>query len=344
LAILTGATESISLHLPWDLPDHASALKLRAKELGIRFDAVNSNTFQDQPGQNHSYKFGSLQHNSRETRLQAIQHNLDVLALGYELGAPALVVWLADGTSYPGQGSMRQYLLNVQQSLSAIYKELPATMNMLIEYKPFEPNFYSTTIPDWGTSAYLANTLGERALTLVDLGHHLPNTNIEQVVATLLLQGKLGGFHFNDSKYADDDLTVGCIKPYQLFLIMNEMVEACEGHFYQLNDGLCWMIDASHNIKDPLEDLMQSFEAIMIALAQALLVDRKQLKEARNNHDAAACQEILQQAFRCDVRPLVAEARLRKGGAYEPITCYREASMRCHLIKKRGSVRKASGL
>lgn len=344
LARLTGATDSISLHIPWDMPDDTENLKQHATGLGIRFDAVNSNTFQDQPGQPYSYKYGSLQHNDRNTRHQAIQHNLDVLALGYELGAPALVVWLADGSSYPGQASMRQNLLNVQDSLSSIYNALPANMKMLIEYKPFEPHFYSTTIPDWGTSAYLANGLGDRALTLVDLGHHLPNTNIEQIVSVLLLQGKLGGFHFNDSKYADDDLTVGCIKPFQLFLIMNEMVEACEGQFHKLNDALCWMIDASHNLKDPLEDLMQSFEAIMIALAQALLVDRDLLKAARADNDVTGCQEILQQAYRSDVRALVAEARLRKGCAYAPVTCYREAGIRKHLISLRGSGSKASGL
>jgi L-rhamnose isomerase/sugar isomerase len=214
---------------------------------------------------------------------------------------------------------------------------------MLIEYKPFEPNFYSMVIPDWGTSHLLANKLGEKAYCLVDLGHHLPNTNIEQIVATLIMEEKLGGFHFNDSKFADDDLTVGALKPYQLFLIFNELVEGMEA----ANSGNpypAWMIDASHNLKDPLEDLLQSVEAMKIAYARALLIDRVQLEVCRDNNDVAYCQEILQDAFRTDVRPLLAEARKRHGGAIDPINTYRELEIRKKLVAERGVNSMATGL
>jgi len=189
-----------------------------------------------------------------------------------------------------------------------------------------------------------ATKLGNKAYTLVDLGHHLPNANIEQIVALLLMEGKLGGFHFNDSKYGDDDLTVGSIKPYQLFLIFNELVEGMDAKGMNHATGLSWMIDASHNVKDPLEDLLQSVEAIMITYAQALLVDRKNLNEAQNNNDVVTAQEILQQAFRTDVRALVAEARLRSGGALNPLSVYRNEKVRDNLIKERGSKTIATGL
>jgi L-rhamnose isomerase/sugar isomerase len=198
-------------------------------------------------------------------------------------------------------------------------------------------------IPDWGTSYYLSATLGPKAFSLVDLGHHLPNTNIEQVVATLMMTGKLGGFHFNDSKYADDDLTVGAIKPYQLFLIFNELVYGMM-HNESNNPSLSWMIDASHNIKDPLEDLLQSVEAINIAYAQALIVDREKLEVYRDQSDTVLAQEFLQDAFRTDVRPLVAEARIRDQGAFDPIGLYRDLHVRQTLIEERGIRTIATGL
>jgi L-rhamnose isomerase/sugar isomerase len=189
-----------------------------------------------------------------------------------------------------------------------------------------------------------ANKLGEKAFTLVDLGHHLPNANIEQIVSLLLMEGKLGGFHFNDSKYGDDDLTVGSIKPYQLFLIFNELVEGMDVRAMDHAKDLAWMIDASHNVKDPLEDLLQSVEAIMISYAQALLVDRKTLTDAQQRNDVVSAQNILQDIFRTDVRPLVAEARLQSGGALDPINLYRDEKVRNHLIKERGSKTVATGL
>jgi L-rhamnose isomerase/sugar isomerase len=224
-------------------------------------------------------------------------------------------------------------------SLQEIYAYMPMDWKLFIEYKPYEPSFYSTVIQDWGTSHLLASECGENAFCLVDLGHHLPNTNIEQIVATLLWRGKLGGFHFNDSKYGDDDLTVGAIKPYQLFLIFNELVNVPEN-----NPAPAWMIDASHNLKDPLEDLMQSLEAILLAYAQALIVDQQALEEARQANDVTRCQELLQEAYRTDLRPLLKEARSRSGGALDPIGSYRKIGIRKTLITERGLKTVATGL
>jgi L-rhamnose isomerase/sugar isomerase len=215
---------------------------------------------------------------------------------------------------------------------------------MFVEYKAFEPNFYSTTVGDWGQSLLYTSKLGPKAYTLVDLGHHLPNANIEQIVALLLMEGKLGGFHFNDSKYGDDDLTVGSIKPYQLFLIFNELVEGMDARHMDHTHDLGWMIDASHNVKDPLEDLLQSVEAILLTYAQALLVDRQKLVAAQQNNDPVAAQEVLQNSFRTDVRALVAEARLRAGGALDPLALYRSEQIRKRLIKERGAGKVATGL
>jgi L-rhamnose isomerase/sugar isomerase len=215
---------------------------------------------------------------------------------------------------------------------------------MFVEYKAYEPNFYSMAVGDWGQSLLYANKLGEKAYTLVDLGHHLPNANIEQIVSLLLMEGKLGGFHFNDSKYGDDDLTVGCINPYQLFLIFLELVDGMDALGMNHATDLGWMIDASHNVKDPLEDLLQSVEAIMIAYAQALLVDKKALEAARNNNDVAKAQEILQEAYRTDVRPLVAAARLRSGGALDPLGAFRSLKFREQLVRERGTKTLSTGL
>src|SRR5690606_19092235 len=256
----------------------------------------------------------------------------------------ALTVWLADGSSFPGQLNFREAFQNTLESLKEIYKHLPEDWKMFVEYKAFEPNFYSTTIADWGQSLLLASKLGDKAYTLVDLGHHLPNANIEQIVSLLLMEGKLGGFHFNDSKYADDDLTAGSIKPYQLFLIFSELVDGMDARGIDHATGLGWMIDASHNLKDPLVDLLQSVEAIKIAYAQALLVDRKALKEAQQQNDVVRAQEILQDVFRTDVRPLVAEARLRQGGALNPVALFNELGIRNSLIQERGSNTVATGL
>ena len=344
LHALNQSSGAISLHIPWDIPTDAEAIKELAASYGLAFDAVNSNTFQDQPDQQLSYKFGSLQHVDAAVRQQAIDHNIDVIRHGEALGSKALTVWLSDGSSFPGQLNFRKAFSRTLDSLGEIYAALPDDWKLFVEYKAFEPNFYSMTVGDWGSSLLYATKLGPKAYTLVDLGHHLPNANIEQIVAILLNEGKLGGFHFNDSKYGDDDLTAGSIKPYQLFLIFNELIEGMDARSMNHATSLGWMIDASHNVKDPLEDLLQSVEAIQLAYAQALLVDRSALEDARDANDVAQAQEILQDAFRTDVRPLVAEARRRAGGALQPLALYRQLNVRQQLIGERGAKTIATGL
>jgi L-rhamnose isomerase/sugar isomerase len=341
---LNGASGAVSLHIPWDTVENTAGIKALAAQHGLRFDAMNSNTFQDQPDQPLSYKFGSLQHTDKAVRKQAVEHNIEVIRQGIELGSKALTVWLSDGSCFPGQLNFRKAFQNTLEGLKEIYAALPADWKVFVEYKAFEPNFYSTTVGDWGQSLLYASKLGPQAYTLVDLGHHLPNANIEQIVALLLMEEKLGGFHFNDSKYGDDDLTAGSMKPYQLFLIFNELVEGMDARGMNHREDLGWMIDASHNVKDPLEDLLQSVEAIMIAYAQALSVDRKALQEAQAINDVVRAQEILQQAFRTDLRALVAEARLRAGAALSPLEVYRKYNVRQELIKNRGAKTVATGL
>jgi len=341
---LNKSSNSISLHIPWDIPENAHSIKAQAAELGLHFDAVNSNTFQDQTNQKLSYKFGSLHHVDKAVRKQAIEHNLEVIKYGVQLGSKALSVWLSDGSNFPGQLNFRKAFLNTLESLQEVYMALPEDWKVWIEYKPYEPNFYSTTIADWGQSYLLASKLGKKASTLVDLGHHLQGTNIEQIVSLLLMEGKLAGFHFNDSKYGDDDLTVGSINPYQLFLIFNELVEGMDARAMNHSTDIGWMIDASHNVKDPIEDLIQSVQAIKIAYAQALIVDKKALVNAQNENDVALAQEILQNAYRTDVRPLIAEASLISGGALDPINAFRTFKVREQLVKERGLKTVATGL
>lgn len=340
---LTKSANAISLHIPWDIPKDANAIKEKAKSLDIHFDAMNSNTFQDQENQKHSYKFGSLCHTDKKVRDQAVAHNKQVIDYGVALGSKSLTVWLADGSNFPGQLNFRRAFENTLASLKDIYAYLPKDWKLLIEYKPYEPNFYSMVIQDWGTSHMLAKDLGEKAYTLVDLGHHLPNTNIEHIVATLMTRGMLGGFHFNDSKYGDDDLSVGVIKPYQLFLIFNELVYGMENNTSN-NPIPAWMIDASHNLKDPLEDLIQSIEAIETAYAKALLINQKALESAQLKNDVVEAQRILQEAFNTNVKPILAEARLKNNGAIDPILAYRNLEVRNNLIKERGLKSTATGL
>ena len=341
---LNKSSGAISLHIPWDIPSDPKVIMNLAAQHGLAFDAVNSNTFQDQAGQALSYKFGSLQHVSKATRKQAIDHNIEVIKQGVSLGSKSLTVWLSDGSCFPGQLNFRKTYQRTVESLEEIYAALPSDWKLYLEYKAYEPNFYSTTVGDWGASYSMVNKLGPKAYTLVDLGHHLPNANIEQIVSILLMEGKLGGFHFNDSKYGDDDLTAGSIKPYQLFLIFNELVEGMDARGMNHAKDLGWMIDASHNVKDPLEDLLQSVEAIQIAYAQALLVDQKALEIARDENDVVQCQEILQAAFRTDVRSLVAQARLELGGALDPLAYFRHSKARANLIETRGEKTQATGL
>jgi L-rhamnose isomerase/sugar isomerase len=344
LHALNQSSGAISLHIPWDIPRDAHATKTLAAMHGLKFDAVNSNTFQDQPDQPVSYKFGSLQHVDKAVRRLAIDHNIEVIKHGIDLGSKALTVWLADGSCFPGQLNFRRAFQRTLESLQEIYAALPGDWKMFVEYKAFEPNFYSMTVGDWGQSYLYTSKLGPKAYTLVDLGHHLPNANIEQIVSLLLMENKLAGFHFNDSKYGDDDLTVGSINPYQLFLIFNELVEGMDARGMNHATDLGWMIDATHNVKDPLEDLLQSIEAIMIAYAQAILVNTNELKAAQDSNDVVKAQEILQSAYRTDVRPLIAEARMRSGGALQPLQLFRTLKVRDELIKERGKKTVATGL
>jgi L-rhamnose isomerase/sugar isomerase len=344
LHALNKSSGAISLHIPWDIPKDYDAIKKFAADLGLRFDAMNSNTFQDQPDQKLTYKFGSLQNVNKSIRKQAVEHNIDVIRHGVELGSKALTVWLSDGSCFPGQLNFRKAFQNTFESLQEIYTALPSDWKVFVEYKAYEPNFYSMTVGDWGQSLLYANKLGPKAYTLVDLGHHLPNANIEQIVSLLLMEGKLAGFHFNDSKYGDDDLTVGSIKPYQLFLIFNELVDGMDARGMDHAKDLGWMIDASHNVKDPLEDLLQSVDAIMLAYTHALMVDRKKLNEVQGSNDVVAAQEILQNTFRTDVRSITAEARLRSGGALDPLQFYRNEKIREQLTKERGTKNIATGL
>ncbi len=344
LNAVTGANRTVSLHVPWDDPSDPAALREYALAAGIGFDAMNSNTFQDNPSTTAdgeiSYKFGSFAHPDPDVRKRAVEHNRQVIELGVALGSRALTVWLGDGMNHPGQASFRDQFERVAECLHELHDALPHDWEMFTEHKPYEPAFYASVNPDWGTSLLLAQHAGPRAKCLVDLGHHLPGTNIEQVVSRLAMTGRLGGFHFNDSKYGDDDLTVGSINPYQFFLILLELVEVGGGAL----PALSYMIDASHNLKDPIEDLIQATDQIQVTLAQALLVDRARLRDYQDATDPAMAAELLADAFRFDVRPLVAEARRRNGAALHPLATFRASGYRRDAIDARGSDALATGL
>jgi L-rhamnose isomerase/sugar isomerase len=323
---LVRSTPGISLHVPWDEPDSAAELKSFAQARGLFIDSMNSNTFQDQPGQLLSYKFGSLSHTDAAIRLQAVEHNLHCMALGVKLGARSHTVWIGDGGNFPGQVHLRDALARYLDSLREIYRVLPAGWRLFIEHKLYEPAFYSTVLSDWGTSYHCVRELGERAFSLVDLGHHAPNVNIEMIVARLIQFGKLGGFHFNDSKYGDDDLDAGSIKPFQLFLIFNELVDAELAGLPGFDPA--YMLDQSHNVTDPLESLMTSAAEVTRAYVQAHLVDRGALAAHQARNDALLALETLKRAFRTDVEPILAMARCRAGGAIDPVAVYRSSGYR----------------
>jgi L-rhamnose isomerase/sugar isomerase len=330
---LVRSTPTVSLHIPWDRPADAAELRQFARERGLGFDAINSNTFQDQAGQPRSYKFGSLTHPDPAVRRHAIGHNLECIEIGRALGSTSLSVWIGDGGNFPGQVHHRRALERYLESMREIYASLPGDWRVLLEHKLYEPAFYSTVINDWGTSYYCARELGPRAQCLVDLGHHAPNVNIEMVVARLIQLGKLGGFHFNDSKYGDDDLDAGSVRPFQLFLIFNELVDA------EL-DGVpgfqpAHMLDQSHNVTDPVESLMSSAVELVRACVQAHLVDRQALAEAQERCDAIAALSILKRAFTTDVAPILATARVRSGGAVDPVAAYRASGYRQRKAEER---------
>jgi len=333
---LARCTPAVSPHFPWDCVDDYAALREQAAALGLTFDAVNSNTFQDAPGQRESYKFGSLTHTSLAVREQAIAHNVDCIRFGQQLGSKALTVWVGDGGNFPGQQHLARALERYLESARAIYAALPADWLMFIEHKLYEPAFYSTVIQDWGTSVLCAMQLGDKACSLVDLGHHAPTVNIEMIVARLIQFGKLAGFHFNDSKYGDDDLDSGSINPYQLFLVFNELVDAARRDVPGFAPA--YLLDQSHNVTDPIESLMNSAATVQRCYVQALLVDRVALDAYQEDNDALMASNTLKRAFQCDVSPILAEARRRAGGAIDPIACYRAGDYRRRIAPARPEV------
>jgi L-rhamnose isomerase/sugar isomerase len=314
---LSRVTPRVSPHFPWDKVSDYKALREEAAELGLGFDAVNSNTFQDQAGQAQTYATGSLSSTVAATRQQAVEHNIECIEIGRQLGSKDLTVWVG-------------------------YAALPDDWRMLLEHKMFEPAFYSTVISDWGSSILAAQELGPKAKCLVDLGHHAPNVNIEQIVARLHRFGKLGGFHFNDSKYGDDDLDSGSINPHQLFLVFNELIEA-ELH---PRDGFSpsYMIDQSHNVTDPIESMLSSAEAIGSCYAKALLVDREALHLAQEANDTMMAFQALRRAYNVDVSPILAMARMEAGGAVDVLSVYRESRWRDRKAQERNAVGLGAGI
>lgn len=330
---LTRATPAVSPHFPWDKMSEPQALLAYAQARGLAFDAVNSNTFQDQSQQEHSYKNGSLSHPDKAVRDQAVAHNLDCIRLGEALGSTALTVWIADGSNFAGQSSLTRAFDFYLESMAEIVAALPADWQVFIEHKMFEPAFYATVVSDWGTSLMAAQALGPQAKCLVDLGHHAPNTNIEQIVARLIKAQKLAGFHFNDSRYGDDDLDSGSIDPFRLFLVFNELVDAAHRKAPSFHPA--YMMDQSHNVTDPIESLMNSAVELQRAYAQALLVDRAELAHLQDRGDALAAHRLLKRAFTTDVSPLLATARRRAGGAIDPIAAYRASGYRAQKARER---------
>ena len=335
-------TPRVSPHFPWDKVSDYKALREEAASLGLGFDAVNSNTFQDQPGQAQTYATGSLSSTVEATRRQAVEHNIECIEIGQQLGSRDLTVWVGDGTNFPGQQDFGRSLDRYLDAAAQVYAALPDGWRMLLEHKMFEPAFYSTVISDWGSSILAAQELGPKAKCLVDLGHHAPNVNIEQIVARLHRFGKLGGFHFNDSKYGDDDLDSGSINPHQLFLVFNELVEA------ELNprDGFdpAYMIDQSHNVTDPIESMLSSAEAIAQCYARASLVDREALHAAQEANDTMMAFQALRRAYNVDVGPILARARVEAGGAVDPLAAYRASQWRPRKAQERKAVGLGAGI
>ena len=339
---LSRVTPRVSPHFPWDKVSDYGALREEAAALGLGFDAVNSNTFQDQPGQAQTYATGSLSSTVAATRAQAVEHNIECIEIGRQLGSTDLTVWVGDGTNFPGQQDFARSLDRYLEAAAEVYAALPDDWRMLLEHKMFEPAFYSTVISDWGSSILAAQALGPKAKCLVDLGHHAPNVNIEQIVARLHRFGKLGGFHFNDSKYGDDDLDSGSINPHQLFLVFNELVEA------ELNprEGFrpSYMIDQSHNVTDPIESMLSSAEAIAGSFAKALLVDREALHLAQEGNDTMMAFQALRRAYNIDVAPILAKARAEAGGAIDVLGAYRSSRWRERKAQHRTAVGLGAGI
>jgi len=332
---LTRATPNVSLHIPWDKTD-PQRLKQAASRFGLGFDAMNSNTFSDAKDQKLSYKFGSLSHADAGTRRQAVEHNLECIEIGKAIGSKALTVWIGDGSNFPGQVNFARAFERYLDAVKAVYAELPNDWRLFTEHKMYEPAFYSTVVQDWGTNYIIARETGDRAFCLVDLGHHAPNVNIEMIVSRLIQFRKLGGFHFNDSKYGDDDLDAGSIDPYRLFLVFNELVDAELSGAKDFQPA--HMLDQSHNVTDPIESLMLSAIEVQRAYAQALLVDRKALAGFQDDNDALMATQTLKTAYRTDVDPILAMARSNAGGAIDPVEAYRKSGYRRKVAAERPAV------
>ncbi len=333
---LARATPTVSLHIPWDKCSDWSELQQQAASYGLGFDAMNSNTFSDQKDQSHSYKFGSLTHADAATRAQAVAHNIDCIEIGKKLGSKALTVWVGDGSNFPGQQHFRRAFERYLESTREIYAALPDDWRMFLEHKICEPAFYSTVIQDWGSSFMAASALGPKAQCLVDLGHHAPNVNIEMIVARLITAGKLAGFHFNDSKYGDDDLDAGSVAPYRLFLVFNELVSAAHEKVGGFDPA--YMLDQSHNVTDPIESLMTSAAQVQQSYAQALLVDRAELDAAQTANDVLMATRALKCGFETNVTSILQRVRAEAGGAMDPVGAYRASGYRQQVAKDRPAV------
>jgi len=322
-------TEEVSPHFPWDVVDDMTEVREAAEAQDLRFGPVNSNTFQDQTGQEASFKYGSLSNSDARSRELAVQHNIDCIAWGKTLGSDVLTVWVGDGSNFAGQSNFTRAFERYLASMEIIYAELPDDWRMFIEHKMFEPAFYSTVIQDWGSNLLAAQHLGEKCFSLVDLGHHAPNVNIEMIVARLIQFEKLAGFHFNDSKYGDDDLDSGSLHPFQQFLIFNELVDAERRGAKNFRPE--YMLDQSHNVTDPIESLMLSAVSVQQSYLQALLVDRDALEAGQDANDAMLAHRTLKRAFETDVSPILAMARHRAGGAIDPLGAYRALDYKAGL-------------
>ncbi len=333
----TGACPGVAIHIPWDKMDDWQAVKEHAQALGVHIGAVNPNLFQE-----NDYRFGSLCHFDERIRQRAVAHVLECIQIAQQVGSNVISLWLADGTNYPGQDDLRRRRHRLLDSLQAIYAALLPGMRLLIEYKFFEPSFYSTDLPDWGTSLLMAQKLGPQAQVLVDTGHHAQGTNIAQIVAQLLDEGRLGGFHFNDRRYADDDLIVGSQNPFELFCIFNEIIGASsEGNANAAH--VAYMIDQSHNIEPKIEAMIQSVVNIQTAYAKAHLVDRPALRKAQEAGDVLGAYRVLQAAYETDVRPLLAEARRRQGRAADPFAAFRASSYAERVAQERPALATGGG-
>lgn len=324
---LTGVCPSVALHIPWDAVEDWAELKAYAESLGVRIGAINPNLFQDD-----EYRLGSVCHPEPAVRRRAVEHMLECVEIARATGSTILSLWFADGTNYAGQDSLRERKHRLLESLRQVYAAMPAGMRMLIEYKFFEPAFYHTDLPDWGTAYALALKLGPQAQVLVDTGHHPQGTNIEQIVAFLLDEGRLGGFHFNARKYADDDLVVGSVNPFELFLIYNELVAAAEAA-----RDVAYMIDQSHNIEPKIEAMVQSALNVQTAYARALTVDRDTLTARQAAGDVLGAHRVLVDAFETDVRPLLAQVRVEMGLHPDPLAALKESGYEWKVAAERGT-------